>query len=389
MGFWKVVCSMLAAAIADAAPSVWAQEPIKIGLLAPFSGPFAEYGKQSESGLKAFFKLNGDTVAGRKVQVIVRDSTASPEVAERLAQELVVRDKVDLFIVTGFTPETLTTAAVATEAKKPLLATLASSSGITAKSPYLIRVASSFAQTTIPLAAWMAKNGVKRAVTLVSDYNPGIDAENAFKSGFTSGGGEILESVRVPLKSPEFSPFTLRVKDAKPEAVFAFVPAGDQGVGLTKSLLERGVIPAAKYATTGDLMDDHVFATLGDAVVGSISSGNYSVAHDSPENKAFLKAFYDANGTTLRPTFMAVHTFDAMAAVFAVAKKLNGEVDGDKFMEAIKGLKLPSPRGPITIDPPTRDIVQTIYIRRVEKVGGRLENVEFEQFADIKETGFK
>jgi branched-chain amino acid transport system substrate-binding protein len=229
----------------------------------------------------------------------------------------------------------------------------------------------------------MAKNGVKRAVTLVSDYNPGIDAENAFKSGFTSGGGEILESVRVPLKNPEFAPFTLRIKDAKPEALFAFVPAGDQGVGLTKSLLERGVIPAAKYATTGNLMDDHVFATLGDAVTGS----SHRATIRSPMIPRERVSSGYANGTALRPTFMAVHTFDAMAAVFAVAKKLNGEVDSNKFMEAIKGLKLASPRGPITIDPQTRDIIQTVYIRRVEKVGGRLENVEFEQFADIKETG--
>jgi branched-chain amino acid transport system substrate-binding protein len=389
MKFQKTACALLLVATASMSATTRAQETIKIGLLAPFSGPFAEYGALGEGGIKAFLKQNGDTVVGKKIQLIVRDSAASPEVAKRLAQELVVREKIDLFIVTGFTPETLTTAAVATEAKKPLFATLASSSGVTAKSPYMIRIGSSFAQTTVPLASWMAKNGMKRAVTVVSDYNPGIDAENAFKSGFTTAGEQIIESVRVPLKNPEFSPFAQRIKDARPEAIFAFVPAGDQAVGLTKSLLERGVIPGAKYATTGELMDDHVFATLGDAVIGSISSGNYSVAHDSPENKAFVKAFYDANGNKMRPTFMAVHTYDAMTAIFAVLRKLNGAVDGDKFMEAIKGLTFASPRGPITIDPQTRDIIQTVYIRRVEKLGGRLENVEFEKFTDIKETGLK
>ncbi|APV51936.1 ABC transporter substrate-binding protein [Betaproteobacteria bacterium GR16-43] len=378
---------LLALSLALFAPRVLAQEPIRIGFLAPYSGPFAEYGALGEGGIKAFLKLNGDSVAGRKIEVIVKDTAASPEVAKRLAQEMVVRDKVDLFIVTGFTPETLTVAMVATEARKPLFATLASSSGITARSPFMIRTASSFAQTTVPLAAWLAKSGVKRAATLVSDYNPGIDAENAFKSGFTAAGGQVSESIRVPLRGPEFSPFVQRLKDAKAEAVFAFVPAGEQGVGLTKALLERGIIPGAKFASVGELMDDHVFNSLGDAVIGSISSGNYSVAHDSAENRAFVKAFAEVTQAKGRPTFMAVHTFDAMAAVFAVARTSNGSMDGEKFMEAVKGLKLTSPRGPITIDAQTRDIVQTVYIRRVEKVSGRLENVEFEKFEDIKETG--
>ena len=380
---------LLALSLALLAPRAFALEPIRIGFLAPYSGPFAEYGALGEGGIKAFLKLNGDSVAGRKIELIVKDTAASPEVAKRLAQEMVVRDKVDLFIVTGFTPETLTAAMVATEARKPLFATLASSSGITAKSPYMIRTASSFAQTTVPLATWLASSGVKRAATLVSDYNPGVDAETAFKAGFTAAGGQVTDSIRVPLRGPEFSPYAQRTKDAKVEAVFAFVPAGEQGVALTKALLERGVIPAAKFATVGELMDDHVFATMGDAVIGSISSGNYSVAHDSAENRAFVNAFAEVTQAKRRPTFMAVHTFDAMAVVFEVARKLQGSVDGEKFMDAAKGLKLTSPRGPITIDAQTRDIIQTVYIRRVEKVSGRLENVEFEKFADIKETGFR
>jgi branched-chain amino acid transport system substrate-binding protein len=385
------VCALVALGLLGGARAALAQEPLKIGLLAPFSGPFAEYGAQADAAIKTFLKQNGETVAGRKVQIIKKDTTGpAPEVGKRLAQELVVRDNVDVLMVHGFTPETLTVAAVATEVKKPVIVTNASSAGLTSKSPYLARVSFTFPQVTVPMAMWAAKNGVKKVVTLVSDYTPGIDAETAFKGAFTAAGGQVIESVRVPLKSPDFAPFVQRVKDSKPDGLFVFVPAGEQGVALMKSFFERG-LPAAgiKLVALGDVVDDHVLSSFTDNLVGTVTSQHYSIVHDSPENKAFVKAFAEVNGTQMRPNFMAVAAYDGMTAIYEVAKRLGGKIDADKAMEVLKGMKIASPRGPITIDAQSRDIVQNVYIRRVEKVGGRLENVEFDTFADFKDPASK
>jgi branched-chain amino acid transport system substrate-binding protein len=243
-------------------------------------------------------------------------------------------------------------------------------------------------QISAPMGTWAAKNGVKRAVTLVADYGPGIDAETAFKTSFTAAGGQVLESVRVPLRNPEFAPFIQRIKDAKPEAVFIFVPAGEQGVAFMKGYRERGLADAGiKVIATGDLTDDHVLPAMGDATLGVITSFHYSAAHDSPENKAFLKAFAAANPNAGRPNFMAVAAYDGMAAIYEMARKQNGKIDGDASMAVLKGLKINSPRGPLTIDPQTRDAVQTVYIRKVEKKNGELFNVEFDKFENVKDPG--
>ncbi|HEV2612914.1 MAG TPA: ABC transporter substrate-binding protein [Noviherbaspirillum sp.] len=366
-----------------------AQETIKIGLVAPFSGPFADYGKQMEGGIKAYMKQHGDTVAGKKIEIIAKDTTGPvPEVAKRLAQELVVRDKVDFLAGFGLTPEALAVAPIAQQAKKPMIIMNAATSVITTKSDYIARVSMTLPQISAPMATWAAKNGIKRVVTLVADYGPGIDAETAFKNTFTGGGGQVLESIRVPLRNPEFAPFIQRIKDAKPEAVFIFVPAGEQGIAFMKGYRERGLADAGiKVIATGDLTDDHVLPAMGDAVLGVITTFHYSAAHDSPENKTFLKQFADANPNGGRPNFMAVAGYDGMHAIYEVAKKLNGKIDGDKAMDVLKGMKINSPRGPIMIDPATRDVVQTVYVRKVEKVNGELYNVEFDKFADMKDPG--
>jgi branched-chain amino acid transport system substrate-binding protein len=366
-----------------------AQETIRIGLVAPFSGPFADYGKQMEGGIKAYMKQHGDTVAGKKIEIIAKDTTGPvPEVAKRLAQELVVRDKVDFLAGFGLTPEALAVAPIAQQAKKPMIIMNAATSIITTKSDYIARVSMTLPQISAPMATWAAKNGVKRVVTLVADYGPGIDAETAFKNTFTGGGGQVLESIRVPLRNPEFAPFIQRIKDAKPEAVFIFVPAGEQGIAFMKGYRERGLADAGiKVIATGDLTDDHVLPAMGDAVLGVITTFHYSAAHDSPENKTFLKQFADANPNGGRPNFMAVAGYDGMHAIYEVAKKLNGKIDGDKAMEVLKGMKINSPRGPIVIDASTRDVVQTVYVRKVEKVNGELYNVEFDKFADVKDPG--
>ncbi len=371
------------------APLAQAEETIKVGVIAAFSGPFADYGKQMEAGIKTYMAQHGASVAGKKVEIIYKDTTGpAPEIAKRLAQELVVRDKVDFLAGFGLTPEALAVAPLAEQAKKPMIIMNAATSVITTKSNYIARFSMTLPQISAPMGTWAAKNNIKKVVTLVADYGPGIDAETAFKAALEKGGGSVSESIRVPLRNPEFAPFIQRIKDAKPDAVFVFVPAGEQGIAFMKGYRERGLAEAGiKVIATGDLTDDHVLPAMGDATLGVITTFHYSAAHKSPENQAFLRNFASTNPNGGRPNFMAVAAYDGMAAIYEAARKLNGKIDGDQAMAVLKGMKLNSPRGPITIDPQTRDIVQTVYVRKVEKVGGEPYNVEFDQFAEMKDPG--
>ena len=384
MAFVRVVAAALSIAAA-----VRAEGTIKVGLVAEFSGPFAGYGKQIHNGIKAYMKQHGDTVAGKKVEIILKDTTGpSPEVAKRLAQDLITQDKVDFIAGFGLTPNALAVAPLATQAKVPMIIMNAASSIITTKSPYVARFSMTLPQVTEPIALWASKNGIKKVFTIVSDYAPGLDAENAFTKAFSAHGGEIVGSVRVPLRNPDFAPFVQRAKDAKPDAVFIFVPAGEQGIAFVKAFTERGLQQAGiKLIGPGDVVDDDVLEAMGEPTLGIITTHHYSAAHDSPENAAFKKAYAEANGTSSRPNFMSVAGYDGMAALYEVAKKLNGKVDADRAMEVLKGLKLTSPRGPIRIDPETRDVVQTVYVRRVERTKGGLFNVEFDKFPDVKDPG--
>ncbi len=385
----NALLATLAAATYLAAPLAQAEGSIKVGVIAAFSGPFADYGKQMEAGIKTYMAQHGASVAGKKVEIIYKDTTGpAPEIAKRLAQELVVRDKVDFLAGFGLTPEALAVAPLAEQAKKPMIIMNAATSVITTKSNYIARFSMTLPQISAPMGTWAAKNNIKKVVTLVADYGPGIDAETAFKAALEKGGGSVSESIRVPLRNPEFAPFIQRIKDAKPDAVFVFVPAGEQGIAFMKGYRERGLAEAGiKVIATGDLTDDHVLPAMGDATLGVITTFHYSAAHKSPENLAFLKSFAAANPNGGRPNFMAVAAYDGMAAIYEVARKLNGTIDSDKAMAALKGMKLASPRGPIMIDPQTRDIVQTVYVRKVEKIGGEPYNVEFDQFAEMKDPG--
>jgi len=390
MRFKKIaLLAVMAASGGLLASLAQAQETIKVGLIAAFSGPFADYGKQMEGGIKAYMAQHGDQVAGKKIQIIIKDTTGpSPEIAKRLAQELVVREKVDFLAGFGLTPEALAVAPIAEQAKKPMIIMNAASSVITTKSNYIARFSMTLPQVSGPMATWALKNGIKRVVTLVADYGPGIDAETAFKTNLLGGGGQVLESIRVPLRNPEFAPYIQRIKDAKPEAVFIFVPAGEQSIAFMKGYRERGLAEAGiKVIATGDLTDDHVMPAMGDSTLGVITTFHYSAAHDSPENKAFLKSFAAANPGAGRPNFMAVAAYDGMNAIYEVSKKLNGKIDGDRAMAILKTMKFTSPRGPIAIDPATRDIVQTVYVRKVEKIGNEAYNVEFDKFENMKDTG--
>jgi branched-chain amino acid transport system substrate-binding protein len=248
------------------------------------------------------------------------------------------------------------------------------------------RVSFTLAQVTEPMALWAAKNGIRNVFTLVSDYAPGVDSEAAFVKAFSAHGGQIAGSVRAPLKNPDFAPFVQRAKDAKPDALFIFVPAGEQGIAVVKAFAERGLRESGiRLIGTGDVVDDDVLEAMGEPTLGVITAHHYSAAHDSTENAAFRKAYADANGNALRPNFMAVAGYDGMAAIFEVAQKLGGKIDADRAMQVLKGLRLQSPRGSILIDPDTRDIVQTVYIRRTERVKGSIYNVEFDKFPDVKD----
>jgi len=385
----NLVKTIAAAAAFLLAAGARAEGTIKVGLVAEFSGPFAGYGKQIQNGIKAYMKQHGDTVAGKKVELVLKDTTGpSPEIAKRLAQDLITHDKVDFIAGFGLTPNALAVAPLATQAKTPMIIMNAASSVITTKSPYIARFSMTLPQVTEPIALWSAKNAIKKVFTIVSDYAPGIDAETAFLKAFSSHGGQVVGSVRVPLRNPDFAPFVQRAKDAKPDAVFIFVPAGEQGIAFVKAFTERGLQKAGiKLIGPGDVVDDDVLEAMGDATIGIITTHHYSAAHDSKENEAFRKAYAEANGEGTRPNFMAVAGYDGMAAIYQVVKSLDGKMDADRAMQVIKGLRLESPRGTIYIDPETRDIVQSVYVRRVERLQGGLYNVEFDKFPNVKDPG--
>ena len=380
--------------LAARSPRVRADEPpIKVGILLELSGPFAAQSKQIANGIKAYVQAHGDTVAGRKIEIVFKDTTGpAPDLAKRLAQELVTRDKVSFLGGFVLTPNAMAVAPVATEAKIPTIVMNAATSAITTKSPYIARVSFTLPQVAAPMAEWAARNKIKKVYTLVSDYGPGNDAEATFKKVFTAKGGEVVGSLKVPLKNPEFAPFIQRIKDAKPEAVFIFVPAGDAAVAFMKSFTERGLAAAGiKLIGTGDMMDDDVLEAMGDSALGVITAHHYSAAHKSAENDAFKKAYAEVAGPGVRPSFMAVGGWDGMHVIYEVVTKLGGKTGGtnggDRAMEIIKGMKIQSPRGPIAIDPATRDVIQDVYLRKVQKVGGKPFNIEFETVAQVKDPG--
>jgi branched-chain amino acid transport system substrate-binding protein len=372
-------------ASAFASSGARAEDPVKIGLIVPMTGGQASTGKQIDNAVKLYMQQHGDTVAGKKIEVILKDDATLPDNTKRLAQELIVNDKVNVIAGFGITPAALAAAPLATQAKVPEVVMAAGTSIITERSPYIVRTSFTLAQSCTIIADWAIKNGIKRVATLTSDYAPGNDALNFFKQNFTGGGGAIVEEVKVPLQNPDFAPFLQRMKDAKPDAMFVFVPAG-QGGNFMKQYSERGLDKAGiKVIGPGDVTDDDVLKDMGDAALGTVTAHLYSAAHPSAMNKEFVAAYKKAFGQ--RPGFMAVGGYDGIHLIYEALKKTGGKTDGDSLIAAMKGMKWESPRGPISIDPETRDIVQNIYIRKVEKVDGELYNVEFATFEGVKDSG--
>ncbi len=376
---------VLAVAVCLAAGGAAAQEPVRVGLILPMTGQQASTGKQIDAAVKLYMQQHGTTAGGRKIEVIVKDDAAVPDTTRRLAQELIVNDKVAFIAGFGITPAALAAAPLATQAKVVQLVMAAGTSIITERSPYIVRTSFTLAQSSVIIAEWAAKNGIKRVVTMASDYAPGHDAVTFFKDRFVKGGGQVVEEVRFPLMNPDFAPFLQRAADAKPDAIFVFVPAG-QGGAFMKQYAERGLDKAGiRMIGPGDVTDDDLLNGMGDAVLGAVTAHMYSAAHPSEKNKAFVAAFEQMN--KFRPNFMAVGGYDGMHLIYEALKKTGGKSDGDSVVEAMKGMAWESPRGPISIDPQTRDIVQNIYVRRVEKRNGQLYNIEFATFEAIKDPG--
>src|SRR5262244_359789 len=374
-----------AAVSALALAPVHAEDTFKIGLILPMTGGQASTGKQIDNAIKLYMQQKGDTVAGKKIEVILRDDGAIPDNTKRIAQELIVNDKVNVIAGFGVTPAALAAAPLATQGKVPEIVMAAGTSIITERSPYIVRTSFTLAQSCTIIADWAAKNGIKKVAMLTSDFAPGNDALNFFKQNFTAAGGQIVEEVKVPLQNPDFAPFLQRMKDAKPDAMFVFVPAG-QGGNFMKQYAERGLDKAGiKVIGPGDVMDDDLLNGMGDSALGTVTAHLYSAAHPSQMNKDFVAAYKKDFGN--RPGFMAVSGYDGIHLIYEALKKTNGDTDGGKLVEAMKGMKWESPRGPISIDPETRDIIQNIYIRKVEKVDGELYNVEFQTFPDVKDAG--
>lgn len=368
--------------------SALAADPLKIGFVLPMSGPFAAYGKQIEHGARLYLKEHKDTIAGRKVEILVKDDTGvAPEISKRAAQELLVKDRVDILAGFGLTPSAFAVAPLATEAKKPMVVMNAASSAITTKSNFIVRTSHTLPQVTAPVASWAAANKIRKVFTLVADYGPGHDAEAQFRKTFTAAGGEIIGEVRTPVKNPDFAPFLQKIKDAKPDAVFLFVPPGEQTIAFMKGFAERGLAKAGIHIIgTGDLTDEDLLDTVGDNALGIITSFHYADAHKSPENQAYTDAYAKAYPKD-RPNFMSVGGYDGMQLIARTLEKTKGDASGEKFIEAARGMSWNSPRGPVSIDPVTRDIVQTIYIRKVTRVGSKLQNIEFDQVPAFKDPG--
>ena len=369
------------------ATSAMAQaDTFKIGLILPLTGQQASTGKQIEAATRLYMAQNGVNVAGKKIELIVKDDGGIPDASKRIAQELVVNDKVNVLAGFGLTPIALAVAPIATQSKTPQVIMAAATSIITEASPYIIRTSFTIPQSAVAMADWAPKNGIKKVVTLVSDYGPGIDAEKFFKDRLAFNGGQVIESLRVPLRGPDFAPFLQKVRDIKPDALFVFVPSG-AGAAVMKQFLERGMDKAGiKLIGTGDLTDDDQLNDMGDGALNVVTSHHYSAAHPSALNKKFVDAFVKAN-KGLRPNFMAVGGYDGMRVIYEALRATKGAGGGDALLAAMKGQIFESPRGPMFIDAQTRDVVHNMYLRKVEKKDGKLYNVEFDVIKDMKDPG--
>jgi branched-chain amino acid transport system substrate-binding protein len=371
-----------------AVPAAHAQtKPFKIGMILPMTGPFASTGRVQLAGAKAFIDMNGDTVAGRKIEFIVKDDAGMAANSKKIAQEMIVNDKVDAIWGFGLTPIAMAVAPVAAASKTPMIVTAAQTQTITDASPTIVRTSGTITQITSGVAVWAAKNGIKRAVVLIPDYAPGYEASEAFKRIFlAAGGSEVMEEIRVPVANPDFAPFLQRVLDLKPDALFVMLPAGP-GAALMRQYKQRGLPEAGiRLIGHGGIADDDVLPQAGEGALGVVTSDNYANAHDSALNRKFT-ATYKKFDPTSRANFFAVAGYDGVQIVYEALKATNGKAAGQELVDAMKGLTFESPRGMVTVDPKYRDFIQDIYLRKIEMKDGELHNVEFDVVKRVNAVG--
>jgi branched-chain amino acid transport system substrate-binding protein len=383
----KLLLAVSATAALAAASTAFAQAPVKIGVVMTLSGQFADAGNQMHNGIKTYMKMHGDTVAGRKIELIVKDvGGPAPDVAKRLAQELVVRDGVDILAGWVLTPNAMAAGDVSAEAKKFMVVMNAATSVIITKSPYMIRTSVTLPQVMETFGTWAAtKGGVKQSYTMVTDYGPGHDSEAAFQSAFKAAGGSIVGAVRFPVANPDFSAFVQRAKDIAPESIFIFIPGGAQPAALGKAMAERGIDKKkTRVLGSGETTAEAALKSMGDNALDIITAWHYDYTSKNPLNVAFVKEYNAVSGGR-NPDFFSIGGYDGMHAIYETLKKTGGKTDAEVMIAAAKGLKWDSPRGPMMIDPETRDVVQNVYIRRVEKVGGELMNVPFDTVPMVKD----
>jgi branched-chain amino acid transport system substrate-binding protein len=359
---------------------------VKIGLLLPFSGPFADFGQQIGNGIELWRRQHGTTVAGREIVLLKRDANGvDPAQTRRFVQELVTREKVDFLAGFGLTPDAMAAAPIGTEARVPMVVMNAATGYITERSPYFVRVSFTLAQLVAPLGQWAPGNGIRRVFVAVSDYAPGHEAADAFTRAFVAAGGEVIGETRIPLQNLEFAAYVQRIADARPDGVFLFLPSGQLPLNFMRQFVQFGLAASGiRLLGATEIIDDTVIATLGEAVIGALSVQNYSYAHPGARNRDFVAAYAAAFGPHPRPNFMSVAGYDGMAAIHAVIDRLGGTIDGDRAIEAFKGLTLDSPRGPIEIDAESRDLIESVYIRRVERVDGDIVNREILEFPRVR-----
>lgn len=364
-------------------------DPIRIGLVLDLTGPFTEYGLQMQAGIKAFMKQHGDKVAGRQIELLIRDSTGPhPDVGKRVSQELVAREKVNILAGFGFSNVALAVAPIATQSKTPMVIMNAGASPITNASPFIVRTSFTLGQASSVMGKWAANNGIKKVMMVIADYAPGADAEEHFSKAYRAAGGEIVGGVRVPISNRDFAPYLQRVKDEKPDVVFVFLPSGEPIIAFMKGYQARGLEADGIKVIAAFGADDGELPALGKSALGLISTQIYTPSHDSDKNRQFVNDFKEFDKHGLVPNFISAGAYDGMAVIYAAIEKLNGDVsDGAKVVEAMKGWSHESPRGPISIDPETRDIIQNVYLRRVEEVDGKLVNIEFDKIEKVKDPG--
>ena len=373
--------AVIAISIATVA-SASGQGAVKVGMVMPMTGPLAAAGQQVIAGARLYIKQHGDRVGGMQIELIVRDDASSGETGKRLIQELVVNDKVDV-IGGGLTADLIPSAPLLTEAQKPTVIMLSSTTAVVEKSPFFVRTSCTLAQSSAIMADWAMKKRLRKAVTLVTEFAPGLEAEETFTDNYKAAGGQVVEAIRVPLRGPDFAPFLQRVKDASPQALFVFIPSTQAAV-FARQFVERGLDKAGiTLIGPGDLSDDEALQNMGDAMLGTVTAHFYSASHASALNKAFTEAYQQE--AKARANFMAVSGYDGMHLIYEALRKTGGSADGKTLVAAMKGMSWESPRGPMSIDHDSGDVVHNIYIRKVEKADGELRNIEFETFGNVRD----